>query len=234
VKRFYKQAAAVPAEDGFGVTLDDKRLRSPAGATLTLPTLALAEAIAAEWQAQGDEIQPLRMPLMRLASTAIDRVTPQRADVIAEIVGYASTDAVCYRATDPAALVARQEAVWRPLVDWMRERYDVALAVTTGIAAPPTPPRLAETLCAALEALPPMPLAGLHALTTTTGSVVVALAVLEGRLDAAGVWTAALLEEDFQIEQWGEPTEAKRRRDVLRADIEASCRFVACLRRSNG
>jgi chaperone required for assembly of F1-ATPase len=230
VKRFYKKAEAVPADGGFGVVLDGKRLRSPAGSPLVLPTPPLAEALAAEWHAQEGEIQPLRMPLMRLVSTAVDRVAPRRADVIAEILGYAATDVVCYRAPEPAALVARQEAIWQPLVDWMRERYDVALAVTTGIVAPPAPPRLVETLRTTVEALSPMPLTALHALTTTAGSVVVGLAALEGRLDAAGVWAAALLEEDFQIEQWGEPPEARRRREALREDIEASCRLLALLR----
>jgi chaperone required for assembly of F1-ATPase len=232
VKRFYKQAEAVPAEDGFGLALDGKRLRSPAGAVLTLPTRALAEAIAAEWQAQEGEIQPLRMPLMRLASTAIDRVVAQRADVVAEILSYAATDVVCYRAEGPPSLVARQDAHWQPLLDWMRERYDVSLAVTTGLAAPSQPARVGEVLRAVVESYPPLALAALHALTTTGGSIVVGLAAMEGRLDAAGVWAAAQLEEDFQIEQWGEPPEAQRRRRALREDIEASCRFIELLRES--
>ncbi|MBX6323302.1 MAG: ATPase [Rhodospirillaceae bacterium] len=230
MKRFYRKAEAVRDAEGFGVALDGRRLRTPAGATLVLPTAALAEALAAEWQAQEGEIQPLRMPLMRLVSTAIDRVVPRRADVVAEIVGYAATDLVCYRAAEPPALAARQEAVWQPLLDWMRERYDLALPVTTGLAAPPQPARVGVALRLVVESYPPLPLTALHALTTTTGSVVVGLAALEGRLDAAGVWAAAQLEEDYQIEQWGEPPEAARRHRALREDIEASCRFLALLR----
>jgi chaperone required for assembly of F1-ATPase len=230
MKRFYKDAEAVRTDDGFSVTLDGKRLRTPANAPLVLPTVALAEALAAEWQAQAGEIRPLAMPLMRLVSTAIDRVAPQRDAVVAEIVAYAGSDLVCYRVCEPAALVARQQALWQPLVAWMRERYDVALALTTGIVPLRQAERVVGALRAVVESHPTMELTGLHALTTAAGSLVVGLAALEGRLDPAGVWAAAQLEEDFQIEQWGEPPEAQRRRQALREDIEASCRFVALLR----
>lgn len=230
MKRFFAKAEAVHDAEGFGVALDGRRLRTPAGAPLVLPTLALAEALAAEWQAQEGEIEPLNMPLMRLVSTAIDRVVPRRADVVAEIMGYVSTDLVCYRVAEPPALAARQEAVWQPLLDWMRERYDLALPVTTGLTAPPQSARVGEALRAVVESLPPLTLTAVHALTTASGSLVVALAALEGRLDAGGVWAAGQLEEDFQMEQWGEPPEAARRRRALREDIEASCRFLGLIK----
>jgi chaperone required for assembly of F1-ATPase len=230
MKRFYTQARAAPAESGFTVTLDGKPLRTPGKATLLVPTEALAVAIAEEWQAQSDDIDPLQMPLTRLAATAIDRVAPQRGAAVAEILAYVGSDLVCFRASEPAALVARQESVWQPLVAWVRERYDVALAVTTGIVAAPQQPRVADAIRRVVESLAPLPLTVLHALTTAAGSVVVGLAAMEGRLDVAGIWAAAQLEEDFQIERWGEPPESAARRQALRRDIEASCRFLALLR----
>lgn len=230
MKRFYKHAQAAPVEGGYAVTLDGKPMRTPGKAPLVVPTEALAAAIAEEWEAQTGDIDPLQMPLTRLVATAIDRVTVQRAAVVDEIVAYAGTDLVCYRATEPAELVARQEAVWQPLVEWLRERYDVAIAVTSGVMATAQPPRVAEAVRAVVESLPPLPLTALHALTTAAGSVVVGLAAMEGRLDLPGIWAAAQLEEDFQIERWGEPPESKRRRDALRRDLEATCRFVALLR----
>jgi chaperone required for assembly of F1-ATPase len=231
MKRFYKHAAAAPTEGGFTVTLDGKPMRTPGKAPLVVPTQALAAALAEEWQAQTGEMEPLAMPLTRLAATAIDRVAVQRAAAVDEIVAYAGSDLVCYRAAEPAALVARQAAVWQPLVDWLRQRYDVALAVTTGIVPCPQPARVAEAIRAVVESFAPLPLTALHALTTAAGSVVIGLAAMEGRLDAGGVFAAAQLDEDFQIERWGEQPESTRRRQALRRDIEASCRFAALLRR---
>lgn len=230
MKRFYKFAEAAPTVGGFTVALDGKPMRTPGKAPLVVPTEVLAAALAAEWQAQADEIEPLAMLLTRLAATAIDRVVPQRAAAVDEIVAYAGSDLVCYRAEEPTALVARQAAVWQPLVEWMRERYDVALAVTTGIMPRGQPERVASAVRTAVESYGPLPLMALHALTTAAGSVVVGLAAMEGRLDAAGVWTAAQLDEDFQIERWGEAPESAKRRAALRRDFEASCRFAALLR----
>lgn len=230
MKRFYKQATAAPAEGGYAVALDGKPMRTPGKAPLIVPTAALAAALAAEWQAQTGEIDPLAMPLTRLVATAIDRVAVQPAAAVDEIVAYAGSDLVCYRAPEPAALVARQAGVWQPLVDWMRQRYDVALAVTSGIVPCAQPARVAEAIRAVVASFAPLPLTALHALTTAAGSVVVGLAAIEGRLDADGVWAAAQLDEDFQIERWGEPPESARRRQALRRDIEASCRLVALLR----
>jgi chaperone required for assembly of F1-ATPase len=135
-RRFYRIAGSAGAPGGYRVLLDDRPLRSPGGAEMLLPA-ALAAAIAAEWQAQEDEIRPLTMPLMRLASTAIDRVAPLREGVVEEIAGYAATDLVCHRAERPPELVARQHAIWQPLVDWVRLRYDAPLLVTTGVLPRP-------------------------------------------------------------------------------------------------
>jgi chaperone required for assembly of F1-ATPase len=230
MKRFYARAQAAPAEGGYTVALDGKPMRTPGRAALVVPTEAHAAALADEWQAQTGEIRPLEMPLTRLVATAIDRVAPQRGAVIDEIVAYVGSDLVCYRVPEPAALAARQAELWQPLVEWMRQRYDVALAVTTDIVPCAQPARAAEAVRAVVDSFAPLPLTALHALTSAAGSIVVGLAAMEGRLDAEGVWAAAQLEEDFQVERWGEPPESAARRQALRRDIEASCRFLALLR----
>jgi chaperone required for assembly of F1-ATPase len=230
MKRFYKDASAQAVEGGFGVALDGRTLRTPAKLPLVLPRLALAEAIAAEWQAQEDEVRPHTMPLMRLATTAVDLVAKRHADVVAEITNFAETDLVCYRADHPPELAARQHAIWQPLVDWATLRYDAPLVVTAGIVPVAQKPATLHALTAAVAAYEPMALTALHAATTASGSLVIALALLEGRLDAEGAFAASQLDETFQIEQWGEDYEAAARRAALKADIAAAARFVALLR----
>jgi chaperone required for assembly of F1-ATPase len=230
MKRFYKNASAQAVEGGFGVALDARTLRTPAKLPLVLPRLALAEAIAAEWQDQVDEVRPPTMPLMRLASTAIDLVAKRHADVVAEIANFAETDLVCYRADHPPELVARQHAIWQPLVDWATLRYDAPLMITAGIVPVGQKRATVHALTAAVAAYEPMALTALHAATTASGSLVIALALIEGRLDAEAAFAASQLDESFQIEQWGEDHEAAARRAALKADIAAAARFVALLR----
>lgn len=230
MKRFYREVETVPVDGGCGVTLDGRPLRTPARAAFVLPNRALAEAIAAEWREQGEEVRPTAMPLMRLATTSIDRVAAHREGVIDEIAGYAETDLVCYRAEQPAALVARQQAAWQPLLDWATLRYDAPLIVTTGVVPQPQPRASVAALRAAIAGLDVMPLAALHAATTACGSLIIALALMEGRVDAAEAWEVSQLDETFQIETWGEDAEAAARRAALRQDIEATARFMALLR----
>jgi chaperone required for assembly of F1-ATPase len=230
MKRLYKNASAHAVEGGFGIALDAKTLLTPAKLPLVVPRLPLAEAIAAEWQAQADEVRPHSMPLTRLASTAIDLVAKRHADVVAEIANFAETDLVCYRADQPPALVARQHAVWQPLVDWTTLRYDAPLAVTAGIIPVTQSPTTLRALAVAVAAYEPMALTALHAATTASGSLVIALALMEGRLDAEGAFAASQLDESFQIERWGEDYEAADRRAALKADIETAARFIALLR----
>jgi chaperone required for assembly of F1-ATPase len=230
MKRFYKNASAQAVEGGFAVALDAKTLLTPAKLPLVVPSCALAEAIAAEWQAQADEVRPHTMPLMRLASTAIDLVAKRHADVVAEIANFAATDLVCYPAEHPAELVARQQAIWQPLVDWATLRYDAPLAVTAGIVPVTQKPTTLRALAVAVAGYEPMALTALHAATTASGSLVIALALMEGRLDAEGAFAASQLDESFQIERWGEDYEAADRRAALKADIATAARFVALLR----
>jgi chaperone required for assembly of F1-ATPase len=230
MKRVYRAVAVAPGDGGWQVMLDSRLLRTPAKAPLLLPNCALAEAVAAEWDAQVETVVPATMPLMRLAATAIDRVVPQRARVIDEVAGYAGTDLVCYRADRPAELVARQQAIWQPLVDWATLRYDAPLLVTTGVVPRPQPAGVVAAIHAAVAAFDDFSLTALHGLTTACGSVVIALALADSHLQPEAAWQASQLDETYQIENWGEDAEARRRRAAIRADIEDSCRFLALLR----
>jgi chaperone required for assembly of F1-ATPase len=230
MKRAYKQAAARAAEGGWGVALDGRPMRTPAKHELIVPSAALAEAIAAEWDAQQDEIRPATMPLTRLAATAIDRTRTQRELVVAEAANYAGTDLVCYRAEHPPALIARQHAEWQPLIDWAMQRYDAALAVTSGVVPQPQSPAALKAFAAAVAAQDDFRLTALHTMTTACGSLVIALAAMEGRIDAAEAFDASQLDETFQIEKWGEDAEAAARRKALAADIAAAARFIELLK----
>ena len=224
-RRFYKTAASAPVEGGWGIQLDGKALRSPAKRPFLLPAAALAEAIAGEWQAQGEKVDPGSMPLMQFAATAIDRLADDRNALIEEIAGYARSDLICYRAEEPPLLVQRQEAIWQPLVAWAAERYDVALNVTTGIVAVEQPAHALATFRRVLEACDLFALTALAGATGSAGSLVIALALAEGRLSADEAADAALLDDLFQAEKWGSDPEAERRRTAIRADLAAAKRF---------
>ncbi len=229
-RRFYKQAAAAQTDGGFSVTLDGRAVRTPAGQPLLLPTRALAEEIAEEWQSQGDEIKPATMPMMQLAATALDRIRLQRLDVVEQIVNYARTDLVCYRAGEPVELVARQEATWGPVLDWLAERYGARLTVTNGVIPVPQDEAAVERLRQAVLGLDDLRLAALSSATAACGSLVLALALVEGRLNVEETFVASQVDETFQIELWGEDAEAADRRDALRNDIAGAGRFLGLCR----
>ena len=229
MKRVYNEVATRAAEGGWGIALDGRPMRTPAKNDLVVPSAALAAAIGAEWDAQQDEIRPATMPLTRLAATAIDRTATLRRQVIEEVSNYAGTDLVCYRADHPPALAARQNAVWQPLIDWAVLRYDAALTVTAGVIPTPQPGSVLKALSGAVVALDDFRLTALHSLTGSSGSLVIALAVLEGRLAADEAFAASQLDEMFQIEAWGEDAEAAARRDAVAADIAAAARLLALL-----
>jgi chaperone required for assembly of F1-ATPase len=230
MKRFYKAADAIDAGDGFTVQLDGKTLQTPAKQALRVPSRALAEAIAAEWRGQGVTVSPLTLPLTRLVSTAIDRVAPRRDAMIAEIANYAATDLLCYRAEDPPELAERQRRIWQPLLDWAAERHDAALTVTHGITPVQQPPAALAAIERAIAAHDAMQLVALHLATTACGSVVIGLALLAERLTPEEAFTAAQLDESFQIERWGEDAEQTQRRAALKEDIALAARFAALLR----
>ena len=226
MKRFYKTVAVVPAGDGFGVTLDGKPIRSPAKADFILPSRALAEAVAAEWDAQADEVVPSAMPLMQLAATTIDKVAPNRDVVIDTIAPYGGTDLLCYRAEAPVALAERQAAAWQPLLDWAMTAHDAPLTATSGILHQAQPDASLAALRAAVAAQDDWRLTALHQATALTGSLVLGLALLAGRIDADEAFELAELDASFQIERWGEDAEAAARRAALRAELRAAVRLV--------
>ncbi len=231
MKRFYKLVSveAVAPGPGFLVHLDARPVKTPSRQELCVPSPHLAAAIANEWRGQGADIVPQSMPLTRLACGALDRVASGREQVIDEIAGYAATDMLCYRADHPDALVRRQHDTWQPILDWMAKRYDAAFVVTAGVI-PVTQPRASlDAVRDAVAAHDDMALSALHAVTHASGSVVLALALAEARLDAESVIAASQLDERYQTEQWGEDTEAGERRDELARQINDSARFFALL-----
>ncbi len=225
MKRFYRHAAPLATAAGFGVALDGRPVKTPAKRDLVVPGMALAGAIAAEWNAEEAELRPSAMPLTRLASITIDRDRKEREAIVKATAGYAATDLVCYRTADQPALAARQEAVWQPLVDWARHRYDAPLAVTAGVIPTRQPEASLNRLAAAVAAQDDFALTALQAATGACGSLVIALALFAGRLDAAEAFAASQLDESFQIEAWGEDAAQADRRRALAAEIAAAARF---------
>ena len=230
MKRFYKEAKVTAAGDEFGVQLDGKPLLTPGKRALRVPSRALAEAIAAEWQGQGVTVKPLELPLTRLVSTALDRVEPRSADVIGEIAKYATTDLLCYRADEPRELIERQAQIWQPLLDWTEARFAAPLTVTQGILPVEQDPETLAAIERAIAAHDSLQLVALHLATASCGSVVLGLALLAERLSPEEAFAAAALDESFQIERWGEDAEQTQRRDALKEDIALAARFAALLR----
>jgi chaperone required for assembly of F1-ATPase len=226
VKRFYKDVGWRAAGEGFEVTLDGRPVRTPRRRPIHLPSEPLAQAVAGEWEDQTDEIRPETMPLTRLVTTALDRVAGERPVILQDLAAYAASDLVCYRAEAPVELVARQAERWQPLVDWVRYRYDAALAVTSGVIPVSQPQTALALLTAALQPLPDLEIMALHTVTTATGSLVIGLALLEGEIDGEAAWAAGLADELYMFEVWGEDAEAKRRHDALRRDILAAERLL--------
>ena len=231
MKRFYKETAVDLGDGGHRVLLDGRPMRTPAKAVLVVPTRALAEAIATEWGAVPDkaDINVSHLPLTRLAATGLDRVTTQRARVIEDTAKYGGSDMLCYRASQPESLVKRQQETWQPLLDWADERYGARLVVVEGLAFVEQPTDAVARLHDAVATHSDLGLSALFNLTHISGSLVVALAVAEGRLAAADAFAVAQLDELYQVERWGEDPIATKRHEGIRHDIEAGARFLALL-----
>jgi chaperone required for assembly of F1-ATPase len=234
-RRFYQTAtvarvepSAAPGEaqvEGYRVLLDGKALRTPAKGHLVVPTPTLAAAIAAEWQAQPEQIDPTAMPLTRLTNSAIDGVAGRQAEVRADIVKYLGSDLVCYRAADPSELVRRQAEAWDPLIEWCQAALDIELTVTSGIVPVAQPAAAGVTLERWLQRHDAFALTAVHAMTTLLGSAVLTLAHANGRLACAEAWAAANLDEDFQAEKWGVDSVAKARRERQWGQMQAASRL---------
>lgn len=226
MKRFYKSAAVSQSDQGFAIHLDGKPVKTPAKNFLVLPGAALADAIAAEWAEQGEDIDAHAMRLTRLANSAIDRVVEHRDIVVSEIAGYAETDLVCYRASTPEELARRQEDGWGPLVLWMKDRHGIGFDTTTGLLPIPQSSNCIDTVRSVVETFGGFQLAGLHLVTVCCGSIAIGLAVADGRIDGATAWELSLIDETYQIEEWSEDPDATKRRAGLLLDIVAAAEFL--------
>lgn len=229
-RRFYKEAGFAPAEGGFRLTLDGRPANTPARNPLLLPTPALAEAVAVEWGAQETEIDPARMPLTRLANTAIDGVASRREAVADDLCAYAQTDLLAYRAAEPDRLVAAQAAAWDPVLDWAYDTFGARLILSEGVMHVTQPPLAVQALSDVVRGVDdPFRLAALHTLTTLSGSLILALAVLHGQLSPEQAWAAAHVDETYQADVWGRDEEAEARLAARRAEFEAAARTNAAL-----
>lgn len=227
MKRFYSEAKV---RDGGEVLLDARPLKTPARNPLALPTAALAEAVAAEWNAQGEEVRPRTMMLTGLANAAIDRVVPDKETFAAGLAAFGESDLLCYRAEAPASLVVRQANEWDPLLAWARRRYDVDFEIVAGIVHRAQPAATIAQLRHAVLSRTAWELSALSPLVTISGSLVIGLALAEEAVSLDAAWFAATLDESWQAERWGEDAEAAERLEARRAEFEAADRFLKLLR----
>ena len=226
-KRFYK---TVQASNDRRILLDGRPVKTPLKASLQLPNAELAEAVAAEWAAQVGVVNPALMPLTRLANTAIDRATAERTNIIAELVRYAGNDLVCYWADRPPELLQLQKDHWQPVLDWAAGELGTPPNRVFGLAHEAQPPGLLRSVESRLEELNNWHLTASYLLTTLTGSILIALMQLQGAQEAQAAWSAANVEEDYQIGKWGEDWEAKIRRDAREREFNGLVHFLALLR----
>jgi chaperone required for assembly of F1-ATPase len=226
IARFYRVVSTAPQDDGVAVMLDGKAVKTPGRKALLLPTQELAEAVAAEWRAQSENIDPARMPLTGLAHAARDLVPNHRGKVIDHILGFGRSDLLCYRADAPGELALRQAQTWDPLLEWAAKVLGVRLQSGNGIAFIEQPVDAALALEKVVAALDDFQLAALDRAASLTGSLVLGLAVLHGRLSAAEAFAAAVVDETFQAETWGRDAAEEARKALIRAELEAAERFL--------
>ena len=224
-KRFYKAAVVGEVAGGYGLLLDGRGVKTPKKAPLVLPSRPLAEAIAAEWMAQGERIDPATMPLTRLANTAIDAVVDSRAEVAADIVAFAGTDALCYRAESSDPVAGCQGPACDPVLDWAADTLGARLKVREGILHLEQPTETLAAVAKAVAVYDVWQLSALHVMTTLTGSAILALAVARRHLTAAEAWRIAHVDEDWQISRWGTDEEAQLRRAYRWGEMQAAARF---------
>jgi len=230
MKRFYKQATVDEVEDnddvngGFVVLLDGRSIKTPAKNSLILPTREVAQAVADEWQAQEEEVDPATMPMMRFGATAIDRIETQRDEVIAEIAAFGGHDLLCYRGEEPE-LAARQAKSWQPLLDWAADQLGARLQVTEGIVSVDQDPSVLETLKNCVSECTDMQLSALHTMTSISGSLVLSLALTRAEIGVERAWEACTVDERFQEIRWGQDAEAEERLAIRQAAVTDAHRF---------
>jgi chaperone required for assembly of F1-ATPase len=229
VKRFWSDVAVTREGEGYGIALDGRPVRTPGRVPLAVPTQALADAIADEWRGVQEVIDPRVMPLTGLANAAVDRIAPDPVAFAQGLARYGESDLLCYRAEEPPPLAERQAAAWDPILGWARARYDVHFEVTAGVMHVPQPRATLARLDDAVAARDAFELAALSPVVTVTGSLVLALALIEGAADADTVWHAARIDDDWQAEMWGEDDLATRTTAAHKADFDAGARMLDLL-----
>lgn len=230
LKRFYQDVTIEEGPEGYAILLDARPVKTPARKDLVIPNKALAKQVEAEWEAQTGKVNPASMPMTKRVNTALDRVQDREQEVVEEIVSFAGSDLLCYRADHPEALVAKQKEHWDPVLGWVRETCNAQFEVQTGIVPVSQPEKSLERIVKAIGVFDHFVLTPIHTVTTLTGSALLALALVERHLDPEAVWSAAHVDEDWQISQWGEDAEAKARRAMRRAEFDADVRFLELLR----
>jgi chaperone required for assembly of F1-ATPase len=230
-KRFYSEVTVVAAAEGFAVHLDGKPVRTPAKMILTLPTQRAARLVADEFAAQRENIDPISMPVTRLINTAIDGIAQDTQAVLEDILRFSSSDLLCYRADGPEKLVERQAEAWDPVIDWARSALGARFVLAEGVMHVEQPREAIGAIGIHLKMRDdPLRLAALHLMTSLTGSALLALAVEAGELNVEAAWAAAHVDEDWQIEHWGEDFEAAQRRKLRKADMLAAANLLAALK----
>jgi len=214
----------------YAVTLGGKPVRTPTKRIVTAPTRALAEAIAAEWRAQGDKIDPVSMPMTRYMNSILDTVADHRANIVEQVAAYGGSDLLCYRAEHPQALVARQAAAWDAPLTWVAQAKGAPMIVTAGIIAVEQPTASLAALHSAVAQHDDAPLAALHDLTAFSGSLILALAISDGHMDVDAAWIASRVDDDWQIEQWGEDSLATKAAEDKYAAFTAAARLLTLSR----
>lgn len=222
--KFYTQATVAPTRDGFQVLLDGKAIKTPSKNTFEVPTEKLAQAAADEWNAQKDKVLAASMPINRLANTAIDRVRENLFLVVDEIAAFGGSDLICYRASSPPELKARQEKLWNPFIVWARKIIQIDLKITEGVMPIEQDEDTLDFLKAFVMEGDEFSLAGLHTIVSLTGSLIIGLAISKGRVSAEKGWLASNVDNDFQREQWGEDEEAtqklREKHDMLLSAVQ--------------
>ncbi len=224
-KRFWKQAEVAETEGGFTVLLDGRALKTPAKTPFWVPTRALAKEVAAEWQAQSDKVKPESMPFTRTANSALDKVTPQFEAVADMLAAYGGSDLLCYRATAPKELVARQAQHWDPLIGWAKATFGTDLIVTQGVMPVEQAPASSRLFQAEVRALTPFQLAAFHDLVAISGSLVLGFAIARGHLGSGEGFDLSRVDETWQVELWGEDEDAAESEAIKRESLAHAARF---------
>lgn len=231
-KRFYKEVTLEVEGESHKILLDGRVIKTPMKETLAVKTEALAKAIQGEWAGQGEEIDSETMILTKLANTGIDRVAPRRADILAELVSYGGNDLLCYRATEPNSLVELERKVWDPVLNWFSDQHDIRMQLAAGVIHVAQEAIELEKLEALYDQFDEFALTALHNMTTMLGSALLPLALILGDWEHEEVWSAAHLEEDFQIQRWGQDEQAQNRREIRHGEFLETYKFYQLSRKS--